>query len=200
MIDLTRTTTALLEGLGRSVDDGTAWATLDARYQPLLINLGRRYGLTNAEAADAAQDTMLDFLKAYREGRYDPGKGRLRSWMIGIHRRRMIDIVRDRSKRNVVGGATIADQEPGDAELEHAWDEERAQIVLEDAMRALREESGTADRTIRAFELVGLRGLTASAAAEQLGMSVSDVYVAKSRCLKRLRVLVEEREHAFEGD
>ena len=199
MINLTRTTTALLDGLGDEAG-GMAWDELDRRYRPLLFNLGRRHGLSEVEAADVAQETMIDFLKAFRAGRFDRDRGRLRSWMIGIQRRRMVDVVRDRLKRGIVAGATQAEFEPDEAELERAWDEERDRVVLEDALAALRSESGTAEKTVRAFELVAIRGLPAAETAAQLGMSISDVYVAKSRCLKRLRGLIAEREAAFEGD
>ena len=199
MIDLTRTTTALLDGLGQGADD-PAWVELDRRYRPLLAAVARRSGLGDAEAADAAQETLADFLVAYRGGRYDRGKGRLRSWLLGMQRRKVVDIVRDRARRGVVAGVTAVQDLPGEQELERIWEEEQQRFVFDDAVRALGQESGFAPVTVRAFELTGLRGLPAAQVAEQLGMTTDDVYAAKSRCLKRIRALIEERSAAFEGD
>ena len=53
MIDLTRTTSALLNSL-RDPANGAAWGELDGRYRPILFNLARRAGLSDADAADAA--------------------------------------------------------------------------------------------------------------------------------------------------
>ena len=64
----------------------------------------------------------------------------------------------------------------------------------------MRDDSGTDDRTLRAFELVALRGVPAAQAGEQCSMSVDQVYVARSRVTKRLRVLVDELTAAFEED
>ena len=68
------------------------------------------------------------------------------------------------------------------------------------ALAVLRDESQVDDRTLMAFELVALRGVPAAEAASQAGMSVEQVYVAKSRLTKRLRELVEKMTEAFEED
>ena len=47
---------------------------------------------------------------------------------------------------------------------------------------------------------LGLRGVPAPEAASQCGMTVDQVYVAKSRITRRLRDLVRELTDAFEED
>jgi hypothetical protein len=47
---------------------------------------------------------------------------------------------------------------------------------------------------------VALRGVPAPEAAAQAGMTVDQVYVAKSRLTKRIKALVQEMTSAFEED
>ena len=53
-----------------------------------------------------------------------------------------------------------------------------------------------ADTTWQAFKLVALDGFSPQAVADQLGVRVSQVYLAKHR----LQKLVQEEIRAFEGD
>ena len=45
--------------------------------------------------------------------------------------------------------------------------------------------------TVRAFQLVALDGVSGARAADELGISLTAVYIAKSRVLRRLRELGE---------
>jgi len=200
MLDVTRTTTALLEGL-RDRDDDAAWSHLDSRYRPILIGLGRRFGLSDADAADVAQETLLAFLKEYGAGKYDRDRGRLRSWLLSIARMRIAMVHRRRATRKEQAGVTsAAGSIEDDATLSQAFEEERRRHLLAEAMEELKRSSRTADNTMQAFEFVAVRGMPAQSVADQLGMSVDDVYRAKSRVAQRLREIVEHLEVAYEGD
>ena len=59
---LTRTTTALLEGLLEQTNDET-WREFDARYRPIIVAFARRVGLGETDAADVAQETLLRFVR-----------------------------------------------------------------------------------------------------------------------------------------
>ena len=96
---LTRTTTALLDDLADPANEAV-WHDFDARYRPVLVGFGRRLGLGAEDAADAAQDALARFVRSYREGRYDRGRGRLSSWIIGIARNCIVDQMRTRAARH----------------------------------------------------------------------------------------------------
>ncbi|MCA9291428.1 MAG: sigma-70 family RNA polymerase sigma factor [Phycisphaerales bacterium] len=198
-MDLTRTTTALLDGL-HDPDNAEAWTTFDTRYRPILFGLGRRLGLADADAADIAQETILQFIKEYGSGRYDRARGRLRSWLLGIARTRIAGIHRKRSTRREAAGASAIDIMPDEATMTTIWDAERRREILRTALDALRTKTRTADRTIRAFELLVLHQQPVAAVAAELGMSDHDVYLAKSRVTERLRDLVAQVEHAYDED
>lgn len=72
------TNTALLEGL-RETGNDAIWKVFCTRYRPVVIAVARRLGLNADEAEDATQEALLAFATAYRQGKYDRDKGRLRS-------------------------------------------------------------------------------------------------------------------------
>jgi len=194
----TRTTTRLLDAL-KDLGNEPAWAQIDARYRPVIAGLARRIGLSESDAEEVAQQTLATFVREYRDGRYDRSKGRLSSWILGIARNTALHLRRTNQRPADSAAAPLPDV-PDERELRPIWDEERDRTIFDRAMGVLRDESAVDDRTLRAFELVALRGAPASAAASQCGMSVDQVYVARSRVTKRLRDLVGELTAAFEED
>ncbi len=185
---LTRTTTALLEGLQDPADEET-WRAFDERFRPILIAFGRRLDLAPEDAADAAQETLARFVKSYRSGKYDRNRGRLRSWIIGIARHCISDIKHRRAKAPQRGMSAIQDV-PDESKLTIMWDEECRHEILRQGMRELRRDTKTEAGTIQAFELLAFEGLRAADVAARLSVTLNDVYLAKHRCLKRLREIV----------
>lgn len=192
----TRTTTRLLDAL-RDPDNEPVWTQVDARYRPVICGLARRLGLKESDADDVAQHTLTEFVRSYREGRYEREKGRLSSWILGIAHHATIRVLRQR-KRDA--GSIEDSHVVDDGQLRSYWSDERDRVILARAMGILRDESEVEDRTLLAFELVALRGVPASEAAAQTGLSVEQVYVARSRVTRRLRTLVQEMTDAFEED
>lgn len=200
MIHLTRTTSALLDSLHDPANDA-AWSELDGRYRPIVCNLARRAGLADADAADVAQETLAEFFAAYRSGRYDRSRGRLRQYMLGIARRRIADVRRLQAKAAAPldpGSGTLADGD--DAGWEAAWEAEKRADLLRRAIEELRASDRLGGATLAAFELAGLRHVPAAEVARTLGITEQEVYLAKSRCLQRVRVLVERLQAAYDDD
>lgn len=187
------TTTTLLDGL-RDPEDRDRWSSFDARFRPVLFAMARRLGLSHEDAADAAQESLVRFVRAYRDGRYDRSKGRLSSWLAGITRNCVRDALSRR--RPARGGSALADIED-DGQLERTWIAARDDTILRDAVDRLRERSKGDPQALRAFESL-LRGRSAPATARELGMSLNEVYLAKHRCLRAVRAIVERLREAFD--
>jgi RNA polymerase sigma-70 factor (ECF subfamily) len=192
----TRTTTRLLDAL-RDMSNELAWTHIDARYRAVIAGLARRLGLRDSEADEVAQQTLSEFVRAYRDGRYDREKGRLSSWILGIAHHTALKAMRT-GKRD--GSSAALEDVADEPALRSIWTDERDRCILDRALGLLRDESSVDDRTLQAFELVGLRGVPAAQVAEQCGMTVDQVYVAKNRVTKKLRALVEQLTAAFEAD
>jgi RNA polymerase sigma factor (sigma-70 family) len=198
MIDLTRTTSALLNSL-RDPANEAAWNELDGRYRPILFNLARRAGLADADAADAAQETLAEFFGAYRDGKYDRSRGRLRQYMLGIARRRVADVRRARARPAAqLDGEALADED--DAGWEAAWEAEKRADLLRKAIDELRASERLNATTLAAFEMAGLRHVPVAEVARSLSITEQEVYLAKSRCLQRVRTLIERLQAAYDDD
>lgn len=196
---MTRTTTQLLERLHDAGDDA-AWAEIDRRYRPLLENFSRRLGLSDSDAVDAAQETLARFVVEYRAGKYRREAGRLRSWLIGICRYRVLSVRRSQAVRKEARGESAFVNLDDEEALTQAWEAERRTLVLRQAMEELKTSTKTADKTLRAFELLVTQQMSAGDVAEALGMTPHDVYLAKNRCASKLREIVERLDSAFDGE
>lgn len=196
--ELTRTTTALLDDLADQ--DAAAWSAIDARYRPVLIAFAMRMGLEATDAADAAQEALARFAQAYRSGRYDRGRGRLGSWLLGIARNCIRDVHAAGARRRAPRGQSALVDIEDEREIEDVWTAERDQHLLTEAMNALRGRSDFDERTIRTFEMLTVHGLSPANVAREMNVSMNDVYLAKHRCLKRLRAIVARMTEAFETD
>lgn len=195
---LTTTTTVMLEAL-KDPSQGAVWAEFDARYRPVVAAFARRLGLGDAEAEDVAQETLIEFLRAYRKGKYDRSRGRLGSWIMGIARHRIADgrikAARSRGQRGESAFSVVADLR-NRTRMTAVWDQEQKRAIVQRAMEILRQ-GRTSDNSLKAFELLAIRGVPAAAAAEQCGMTPDEVYVAKNRVGKRLREIVDELKAAW---
>lgn len=175
------------------------WAVLDRRYRPILAAFSRRLGLSSQDSEEIAQEAIVRFLESYRDGRYDRTLGRLRTWIVGIARRCVIDLKRNQARRYGERGQSALDETPDQHTLEEIWDEEASRVVAERALQLLRDKSKLSPNTVRAFERVALAEQPVSEVAAELGMSIDSVYAAKHRCTSTLRSFVEELTLLYEG-
>lgn len=173
------TTTLLLESLQDPLQQ-TVWCEFDDRFRPLITAFGVRLGLDASEAEDVAQETLVEFLRAYRDGKYDRSRGRLSSWIISIaqHRiaHRRMALGRAAGQR---GESALIDLS-NTASLTAVWEDEQRRLILVRAMEVLRA-GRTLEVTLRAFELFAVRGVPAVEVAQQCGITVDEVYTAKNR-------------------
>ena len=192
------TTTVLLESLKDPAQAGV-WREFDARYRPLLTAFAARLGLEAGEAEDVAQEALVEFVRAYRAGTYDRSRGRLSSWIISIaqhrisHRRRAVG--RAAARRGESALVDLSDP----ARLTAVWEDEQRRLIILRAMEVLRAGKSAAP-TLRAFDLVAVRGVPVEEAARECGMTVDEVYTAKNRVAKRLREIVGELTAAWRED
>jgi RNA polymerase sigma-70 factor (ECF subfamily) len=193
----TITTSTLLRALLESRDEA-AWHEVDERYRPIIVGFAQRLGLSPEDAADTAQETLAQFFEDYRAGKYDRERGRLRAWMIGIARHRIADVLRKRAQRREQRGASVIDLLPGEPELSRVWDAEAESVLLDRALLELRRTTRVNERTCEAFRLHVIEQRPPEEVAAQLQMTVRSVYLAKHRCLNRLRGIVTELQTAYE--
>lgn len=191
------TTTLLLEQLKNSRNED-AWQEFDDRFRGVILAAARRLGLDQADAADVAQDTILQSIRDYQAGRYDRSRGRLSSWIVTIAHNRITDALRKRQVRQGDTGGTALLQLPAASQVADTWDETMRESIFQRALDLVRDEGRLGERTLRAFEMFALRGVPAEAVAVECEMTTDQVYVAKNRAARRLREMVERLSAAYE--
>ncbi len=202
-IRLTTTTTGtvLLSAL-RDTRNHKAWHSFCQRYRPLIVRYARSsFSLSEADAEDAAQNTLEAFHRAYRRGDYDRGKGRLRHWLFGISTNQIRSLKR---KKRSLREARVADMPsrtglfesiPDAVDLEEQWEHEWRQAVYRQCMAEVQQQFNP--KTVEAFTLFAKDGLSARDVAARLGITPNAVYLAKQHILKRIRELLPYVEEAF---
>src|SRR5438093_4920879 len=78
----------------RNLDDQECWRVFFDRYWELLYNVARQAGLSEPEAQDIVQETIIAVAKAIPDFRYDPARGSFKQWLLRIAGRRIIDQLR----------------------------------------------------------------------------------------------------------
>lgn len=189
------TTTQVLEDLKAS-NDTLAWQRFCDYFHPVVVNFATQLGLSATDAEDAAQETMVAFLKAFRDGKYDREKGRLSNWLFGVAKRVILNLRGHQPLERLVAdkatGTSFWDLIQDDHDIERSWETQWRQMVLTRCLEQARREF--APKVFKAFELYALSQMPVDEVAQRLTMSRNAVYIAKSRVLSRLRQL----EHQFE--
>src|SRR5215510_6353202 len=76
----------------------TAWREFDHDYAPLLRNVARKAGLTDAEADEVAQETLIAVAKKIGEFKHAGNRGSFRAWLYQQARWRIADQFRARAR------------------------------------------------------------------------------------------------------
>lgn len=169
--------------LAHAFVDGADWALRAAydRYGALVFRIARQCAPSVAEAEDITQST---FVSAWR-GRdtFDPRRGSLAGWLVGIARRRAIDRLRvlERDRRD----ATAAERTVSSAQIPTHADEVIDRIVVSDGLAEL----PAAQR--RVLELAFFDDLTHQQISTATGLALGTVKSHVRRGLAHLRNRLE---------
>jgi RNA polymerase sigma-70 factor (ECF subfamily) len=182
------TSASLLERL-RTAPDEAAWRRLDDLYRPLIRRWLLRDPTLGAEAEDIVQDVM-EVLVRELPGFQRRRTGSFRRWLRTITAHRLGAHYRARRSRPLALGAPpeecpLAQLADPNSELSRAWDEEHDRHVLRRLMELI--EPMFEPATLAAFRRVAFDGVAPAQAAEELGLSLNAVLLARSRVLSRLR-------------
>jgi RNA polymerase sigma factor (sigma-70 family) len=174
----------------RDVCDAEAWQTFVTIYAPLVYQYALRRGSQHADAADLTQDVMVEVARAIRSFEYQPERGRFRHWLLTVTRR-MLMRFNERITRRPERACDIEELDAlEDDQADTDWDGAFNARVLRVAMQRI--QPLFEPFTWRAFECVWLEDRSAAEAAKMLSLRIEQVYIAKSRVLKRLSEEVHE--------
>lgn len=204
---LLNTRRSLVERLGNPADQAS-WRTFFDAYGGLLYRVARAAGLTDTEAQEAVQETVITVARNVGGLRYDPAVGSFKGWLLQTTRWRIADQFRLRqrwerleasdSPRELAGDGprtALIDRvsDPGEHALEGAWEAEWRESLLTAALARIRRQIDP--KQFQIFDCYVTRGWSATRVARELGVSLSQVYVGKHRVAALLRKTVVVLEH-----
>ncbi|MEO1527107.1 MAG: sigma-70 family RNA polymerase sigma factor [Planctomycetota bacterium] len=176
------TSISLLERL-RQPDAETAWERFVQLYTPMIYRWAREISLSHDEASDLVQDVFGAVIKKMPTFEYDR-TGSFRSWLKTVTSNRARDVVRKLSRQTVDGSAEDQVIAPDDIEFlsKQEYQEALARRALEFAQTEFEPN------TWKACWMSVVSDMPAAEIAQELGITVNAVYLAKSRVLRHLRV------------
>lgn len=183
------TSLSLLDRLCRSPDT-ECWDRLVQLYAPLIRAWLRRYDVQTNDADDLVQEVLLAVSKDLSKFEHAGQPGAFRGWLkaILVNRLRKFWRVRDRRPRPR-GDSDIDDRlaqlDDPSSEMSLIWNREHDQYVLRQLLTLAEPHFEPATWT--AFRRVALDGVKPDVVAEELGISLNSVCLAKSRVIRRLR-------------
>jgi RNA polymerase sigma factor (sigma-70 family) len=192
------TSLTLLEALrdGRSQK---AWGDFVQRYGPMLIGFAKRLGLSDADARDAVQETLVAVHQTFArmDGPFDRSKGKFKSWLRGIARNKVREIRRhggqqERLSARLAVEADARSVDARDSEIEERFDLEWRRNQLAESLKLVARECDPA--VFQAFELYAVYGQPPEKVAKLLGVSRNAVYISKSRVVQRLKAVLARLE------
>src|SRR6478672_13648173 len=77
-------------------DDRKRWQEFFDTYWKLIFSAARKSGLTEVEAQEVVQETIITVAKKVGQLRYDPARGSFKGWLLHITRWRIADQFRKR--------------------------------------------------------------------------------------------------------
>ena len=201
------TRASLLERL-RDVEDQASWQRFFDTYARLIHGVALKAGLSETEAQDVLQETVISVAKHLPGFRYDPKVCSFKTWMLRLTRWRIIDQLRRRlpSEQHIeISGdndatATAALEQLTDGrapELEAVWNEEWRMLAAATALERVKQRVNP--EQFQMFDLYVLRELPVGEVARLLGTNVARVYLAKHRLSKLLQTMIVEIEKTESG-
>jgi RNA polymerase sigma-70 factor (ECF subfamily) len=155
--------------------DRRALATLYDRHASYLLALALRILKSRGEAEDLLHDVFLEVWRSARD--YDPGRGRVRTWLVIRMRSRALDVVKSARISRRSGDEQVLERVVADADLTSSPDQAR----VRGALSALSPEQ----RAV--LELAYFDGLSCSEMAERLDVPIGTVKSRVAAALTKLR-------------
>ncbi len=181
------TSLTLLERIQLNPDDPQAWALFVDRYRPSIRHWCLNWGLQDSDADDVAQEVLVKLFAALRKFRYDPARS-FRAWLKTVTQHAWSDFIAARRKdpgHKAASIALAADSPDVPPDLERQIEEAFERELLDVAMHRVKPRVKPA--TWDAFHLTAILGQSGAEAAEQLGIPVGHVFVARHRVQKMLQ-------------
>jgi RNA polymerase sigma factor (sigma-70 family) len=190
-------TRASLLGRIKSWDDAGSWEEFTRTYWRLIYGVARQAGLTDEEARDVVQETLVGVAKNIHDFTSSPERGSFKNWLLNFTRWRIADQFRNRLPVRESRDPSLEANErtatlervPDPSEFDAFWEAEWKKNVFETAVARLCRRVNPKHAQI--FDLYTVRHWPASKVAKELGVSMIQVYLVAHRLTKMLKTEVK---------
>ena len=169
-------------------EDRKHWQEFFDTYWKLIYSTARKSGLTDAEAQEVVQETIITVAKRVEQLRYDPAIGSFKGWLLQITRWRIADQFRKRQPgqqqraRSHPDRATATIERVADSnavDLDALWESEWQQNLLEAAITRVKKKIDP--KQFQIFDCYVRKEWSAQKVADTLRVNVGQVYLARHR-------------------
>ena len=186
-------------------NDQESWKFFFDTYWRLIYSIALKSGLTETEAQDVVQETIISVAKDIHKFKRDRALGSFKGWLRNLTRWRIADQLRRRMQSRLDEDLTTRDNvppveiaeipDPAGGALDDIWEQEWRSNLFEAALERVKRK--VKEEHFQIFDLHVIREWPVIQVAQTLNISVGQVYLAKFRLLARIRKEVRklEQEH-----
>jgi len=179
--------------------DQRRWNEFFQTYHRLIFNTARRAGLSEDEAQETVQETLITVSRNIGKLRYDPAVGSFKGWLLNIARWRIVDQFRRRDPKLVdlpqTGGTAAIERLPqtGGLDLDTVWDQEWREQLFRSALETVKQR--IEPRHYQIFDCYVLKDWPAQKVASELRVNLAQVYLIRHRVRGLLKAEIKKLDH-----
>jgi RNA polymerase sigma factor (sigma-70 family) len=188
--------------------DDASWRDFFNTYWRLVYGVALKAGLTEQEAQEVVQETVITVARHIPQFKYEPNICSFKTWLLNLTRWRIVDQLRKRPKKVMITGRSNGEHAAGTAMLERVpdpaslnldavWDKEWEQHLLSSAIQSVKRKVNPEQYQI--FHLCVFKEWPVQKVTRELGISATRVYLAKHRVAALLKREVKMLEKKING-
>jgi len=193
---LLETRSSLINRLKATIN-GESWEVFFDTYGNLIFNVARRAGLSEADAQDIVQETIVKVHKSLDRFQYDRNRGSFKGWLHSVTRSRLAEHFKKQQKRlplnqpfNDTTDEPTADiSDPKGLELERIWDEEWHKNLIDSSLTRIKRI--VSPKQFQIFKCYCIDEWTVAEICKALNVNSAQVYMAKQRVGKLFKQELE---------
>jgi RNA polymerase sigma factor (sigma-70 family) len=187
-------------------DDQRHWQEFFDTYWKLIYSTARKSGLTDEEAQDVVQETIITVAKKIDKLRYDPAIGSFKGWLLHITRWRIVDQFRKREPGNAKVLRSSDDRftptierlpDANAVDLDALWEKEWQENLFGAAIARVKRKVDP--KQFQIFDCYVRKEWPAQKVAAELRVNIGQVYLARHRVSAALKKEVKALERGGFG-
>ena len=181
-----------LQNESRSED----WETFAELYRPFIFRIARKFNLNESDTHEAAQEVFLQLIQTVDRWSPTVPEATFRGWLYRVARHVLIQFARQegriRQRQHFLTDYQLDQLADDDDQAAIVHDREFRQLVFEHLTDKIRNSFQTS--TWLSFWRTYVENHSIADTANELGIRITDVYVGRSRVLKKFRAEAEKIE------